>query len=199
MDPSIEIITEDNPTIISDRYNMPIFFIIGGVDDDYLRTLTDIDLIKQRSADNFQDKIMGVWAVQNQPEKWFSRTFSLSTFSSEKWPTLIDLADEGTKNERKPTFIEMAWICRALQRNGLNELADEVFVNLKRRIYPEKVKNKGDYLTLDQKNYKLVYFDDFLPVFLDITFGDIKNLISNKKCLPVDKNIIKNSLKLLLE
>src|SRR3990172_2002947 len=65
LDPFIEItFQEDPPSVLRERYQLPLFFILGGVDDDYLSQLMGLSiaelhqLVQKYSVDPFPSEDM---------------------------------------------------------------------------------------------------------------------------------------------
>ena len=166
LDPFIEItFQEDPPSVLRERYQLPLFFILGGVDDDYLSQLMGLSiaelhqLVQKYSVDPFPPEDMtggmsgdmiGVFASRallrqnldesdNTDELVWVRTFPVSTFLNSAWPILRQVYDPQSIDVSVPTEIERTWIVRAFRRNHQDELAEIIRTDMLRRIYPEKI------------------------------------------------------------
>lgn len=153
---------EDGPSVWQDRYNLPLFFIVGGADDHYLSDLMNISvdqlhqIIQEQSVDSgylVEDDLsdlIGVFAsranlskmVINSSQPTFARTFPLSAFLKKKWPILRDIQDSSSLDVKIPSTIEQTWIIRALRRNEQEELAEQVRSSMLEDIYPEKLSSE---------------------------------------------------------
>jgi hypothetical protein len=192
MDPVIEVVFfEDGKQILKNRFELPIFFIVGGADDIYLSNLIGFpirQLVTEKSVDsNIPTGMFGVYASRALlPTFGKARTFPLTTFLDDEWPVLSDI-ESLYKDTRRPTDIEMTWIIRALRRAGRNDLADEIKLKMLSNIYSEKLENKDipktwtkesvrelyRKLSETQRNYPLVILVDDLPIRRTTTIGDI--------------------------
>jgi hypothetical protein len=196
----IEIAVSEQQLI--DRIEMPLFFLVGGDDDDYLSSIVGApidDIIAAKTVDPLpENKPYLVYASRALlSTSGYARTFPLEDLVEDEWPILIDIVKpaeyvttEGTlyKNLSKesPTTIEQTWMIRALRRSELDELAEYLLNKLKRKIYPEKIAKEnapralsaGDLshlyqkLSPEQRQYPLIILKDDLPVPLPITLGE---------------------------
>lgn len=226
MDPSIEIIfREDPPFVATERYQLPLFFLLGGVDDTYLSNLMGVsvselhDLIKTSSSDPLDSEIgligvfgsRGLLSPKTSGTRTYVRTFPLVVFLREQWPILSDLYDPTSRTLTQPTEIEQTWIIRALRRNNLNREAEIVRANMLRRIYPEKIPSTvrighptrenialvQSRLTFNQKQYPAVVIVDDLPIKLNQTIGELFTEIALTGYTTASQAIIQTSLDLL--
>lgn len=215
MNPIIEIVFPDfQPQILQDRYEMPLFFIVGGADDDYLSSLVGQDIhtiVSEKSVDPIPEKPYGVYASRYLlPTTGLARTFPLDVFLNKEWPILLDIT-EGNKSFLKPTSVQKVWIIRALRRMNYTDMAETLRNQLLYDIYPQKIcpdkmpkeltvnSLAGLYLQLseEQQNYPLVMIIDDLPIQLDKTLGNTLMEISITKCTITDYRALDTSLKLL--
>lgn len=217
MDPHREIVfTDSSNQVLQDRYEMPLFFIIGGSDDIYLSNLIGRDikqLVKEKSVDPLPTEPFGVYASRSLlTTNGYARTFPLEDFTNKKWPILLDITKDGGSNKsfRKPTTIETVWIIRALRRIN-NIFADKLFSELSKELYPQKLswRKIPRVLTVDtlsqlylnlseeQKKYPLFVFSDDLPIQLNTTLGDTLKDISLTSCTSIQLSILQTSLNLL--
>lgn len=201
MDSEIEVVPSEDLFVLSERYSLPLFFIVGGIDDDYLNSITSLSEISKGLVDDLTQlqKPFGVWAVRNLEYSKYGRAFPLTTFLNEEWPILLDLEDPLSLDTKKPTFIEMVWIMKACRRNSLDHLANLLFQKLQDSIYPSHVDSLKN-ITKKEEKYHLVWFDQDLPYFSEYTFKDVVALAKNKNlCTPIPIDLISTSVKLLLK
>lgn len=221
MDPNIEVVLQDsNKQIFQDRYEMPLFFIVGGNDDHYLSMLVGqdiVELVEEKTLDYIPEKPYGVYASRGLlPINGLARTFTLDIFLNEEWPILLDVSEneypqEQNKSTRIPDQIEIVWIIRALRRMNNIEMAEKVRIKLLRGIYPEKISSRKIPLQLnvntlsrlylelsdEQKKYPLVIIIDDLPIQLNTTLGDTLVEISLTQCTTSNLRVLQTSLDLL--
>jgi len=213
MDPYIEVVFPDSADeILRDRFEMPLFFIVGGADDVYLSSLLGRDIqeiVREKSVDPIpKERPYGVYASRSLLlTEGRARTFPLSMFYHEEWPILLDL----TRTEisvREPTQVEVVWIIRALRRSGLSEMAEKLRTDLLRKIYPKKasvpseftVDTAGElYLSLskEQRKYPLVIIIDDLPIQLNKTLGQTLADLTLTQCTDAELRALQTSLELL--
>jgi len=127
LDPQIEILfQESSEQTIIDRYELPLYFIVGGADDTYLARLMGISveqlrpILLSRSVDtsNFlPNEPFGVYASRSTviSETW-ARTFPLSLLLQKEWPILDELSTPSSQNFSRPDHIQQTWILRAIDR-----------------------------------------------------------------------------------
>ena len=165
MDPIIEVAFPDSlQQILQDRFEMPLFFIVGGADDTYLTSLVGQDieqLVRQKSIDSIPEaKPFGVYASRSLlPTTGYARTFPLDVFFNKEWLILLDITgefgdepifgeftQERNKSTKVPTQIETVWIIRALRRieqlspnRGYSNMAEKIRTRLLENIYREKL------------------------------------------------------------
>jgi len=165
MDPFIEVVFPDSQQqILQDRFEMPLFFILGGADDAYLSSLIGQDIeqiVRQKSVDPIPElKPFGVYASRSLlSSTGYARTFSLGVFLNKEWPILLDITgifgdepnfgeftQERNKSAKIPDQIEIVWIIRALRRIeesfpglGYDNMAEIIRTQLLESIYPEKL------------------------------------------------------------
>lgn len=227
MDPFIEVVfAEDSENIFRDRFELPLFFIVGGADDLYLSNLIGqpiLPLVLSKSVDIPTETPFGVYAsrallsafhvdtdVPHQPATGYARTFPLSFFLNEKWPTLDSLTSNDPKNrsESAPSNVQKVWIIRALRRAGLNDLAESIKIDMLRKIYPQKLSVSFEFnpnnlaniylmLSEEQREYPMVIIVDDLPIQLGQTIGDFLQGILLTGCTNSSLQAIKTSLDLL--
>lgn len=151
LNPQIEILFQESSIqTVRDRFDLPLFFIVGGVDDAYLAQLLGlpvenlIPLILNRSVDPIPSTLlMVVYASRSSLNETWARTFPLSLLAQERWPILTDLSNPGSKSVRRPTTIEQTWILRALDRcitsgkYDLRSLYDVIRNRMLRSLYSE--------------------------------------------------------------
>lgn len=219
--PLIEVVlAEDLRSQLRDRYEMPIFFIVGGVDDAYLTQLVGQpirNLVLSRSATpNMAEPIFGVYASRDllASGKGYARVFPLSAFNQKKWPSLNDLNNPQSYEEIRPSNVEMTWIIRAYRRNNMNSEAEQLKSRLLYRIYPNHFTSEiirkviqnpslniyADlYLLLsdDQRDYPLLRVIDDLVIQLPKTIGQALSEVATKGCTDSDLTVIKTSLEIL--
>jgi len=113
------LFVEDGVSIQRDRYQLPLFFIVGGADDEYLSRLMGISvtdlhqLIQSRSVDNTAgSELRGVFTSRSElvNSETFARTFPLSQFLEPVWPILRDIQDKTSLDVKTPSTIEQTWI-----------------------------------------------------------------------------------------
>jgi hypothetical protein len=216
MDPIIEVVfTEGADTVLRDRFELPLFFIVGGADDAYLSKIIGQPiraLVLSKTVDINSEESMGVYASRYLlPSRGRARSFPLSTFLNDEWPILSNI--ESTEKDTKiPTNVEITWIIRALRRAGQLDLANKIRNKMIHRIYPEKIKaekvptdfniNTLAQLYLDlsdsQRDYPLVMLVDDLPIQLPISLGQILVQISITGCTNLtNMKALETSIRLL--
>jgi hypothetical protein len=219
------VFAEDASIVLRDRLELPIFFIVGGADDDYLSRLVGQpirNLVETKSVDQIPPwPIYGVYASRFLlPSTGYARVFPLSTLLEDKWPILLNIESKET-SVKEPTNVERVWIIRALRRAGrtfnneqarleLIKLASLIRTKMLSQIYPEKLQPELIPTRLDrdslsrlatelsetQRNYPLIIIVDDLPIQLDKTLGQALTEIILSGCT-TDLPAIQTSLELL--
>jgi len=215
LDPNIEVFSFTNSnTIAYDRFEMPMFFILGTSDDKYQSDLVGQDiqnLVRHKTIDPIPNGIYGVYASRALlPTSGYARTFPIESFLNETWPILSNI--NSTKiSDIQPTNIEMTWIIRAFRRANDNQMANAIKYNMLKRLYPEKISNDDVPTTLNvnslsvlytklsdvQRNYPIYTVINDLPFALNKTLGDVLSQISITGCTSADLKALKISLDLL--
>ena len=216
MDPFIEVVfSEQADQVLRDRFEFPLFFIVGATDDTYLSNIVGTpirQLVASKSVDNNIEGPMGAYASRALLSTiGRARTFPLSTFLNNQWPILSDI--ESTEKDLKtPTNVEQTWIIRALRRAGQQDLAMKVRSKMLHAIYPEKLEHEKVphnlnmeafrqlYLDLSetQRNYPIVILVDDLPIQLPTTIGEMLQKLTVIECAD-DNNLkaLQTSIQLL--
>ena len=228
MDPFIEVVFPDQQQdVLTDRYIMPLFFLVGSVDDNYLSKLVNQDiyqLVSSRSVDNIPNETpFGVYASRSSlSNSSYARVFSLEAFLNNTWPILVDIDEDGSdkynKSMRQPTHVEMVWIIRAFRRMeeaypglGYGDTTELIRTRLMEGIYKHKISKNMIPETLnvntlselyinlsdEQRDYPLVIIIDDLPIQLDKTLGKTLAEITVTNCTQAKLDAIDTSLKLL--
>lgn len=198
MDPVKEVIfTEQEDQVLRDRFEFPIFFIVGGADDSYLSSLVGSpirQLVTSKTADvvTSGNDVIGVYASRALlPTSGKARIFPLMTFLDDQWPILSNI-ESFDKDTKIPSNIERTWIIRALRRSGYDDLANKIRSKMLHRLYPEKLESQkipqnwssesfADlYLDLSeaQRKYPMIILVDDLPIKLPITIGEMLQSLS---------------------
>lgn len=219
------VFVEDASPILRERFEFPLFFLIGGADDEYLSKLVGYpikSLVIEKSVDPIPRwPIYGVYASRALlPTSGYARTFPLSVFLEDKWPILVNIESRDITT-KEPTNVERVWIIRALRRaaakindvqaqSELIQLANSIRTKMLSQIYPEKVKSELIPKRLDrdslsrftmelsetQRNYPLVIIVDDLPIQLNKNLGQALGEIIISGCT-TDLPAIRTSLDLL--
>lgn len=215
MDPYREVIFEETPvSTLSDRLLLPLYFVIGLADDEYLSQLLGRnihELIRERSIDPIPTSPYVVFASRSLllNEGW-ARTFPLSQLYQSEWPSLINI-DYQTPTEREPTLFQQVWLIRALRRGSLGGLADTLRERLLKSIYPQKIRKLPSRLTREtlsslylkltpeQRDYSMVIIIDDYPIHLEKTIGDFLKDLALRSCTDADMKAITTTLELLSE
>lgn len=216
MDPLREVVfLEQANQVLRDRFELPLFFIVGGADDAYLSNLVGTSirqLVVSKSQDGDIPGLMGVYASRALlPTIGKARTFPLSVFLNDRWPILSNI-ESFEVDTKVPTNVERTWIIRSLRRSGQNELANQIRSKMLHEIYPEKLEAKkvptnlnmntfGQlYLDLseNQRNYPMIILVDDLPIQLPTTIGSALKRLSLNGCTNIaDLKALQTGIQLL--
>lgn len=192
MDLNTEVVfSEQGQEVLRDRFELPIFFIVGGADDLYHSRLIGSpiwDIVCGKTVDTPIQEPMGVYASRALLlTSGLARTFPISVFLNSEWP-ILDNIERDEKDTKTPTNVEKTWVIRALRRMGRDDIANKVRNNMLSKIYPEKLgsdyipttnaETLNSILSDEQKNYPLIILVDDLPIQLSTTIGDILKILS---------------------
>ncbi|MEM3858041.1 MAG: hypothetical protein QW478_01400 [Candidatus Micrarchaeaceae archaeon] len=213
MDYEIEV-AHDKKSLI-DRFELPLYFIVGGVDDEYLNNLLQdniYDLVKLKSITDIPNPPFCVYASrQLLKENGYCLTFELNVLQEEEWPIINLLTDSRHIKWEKPTKIQQTWIIRSLKRMKNYELAEKIRLNMLNNIYTEKLDitlKPGNlnieslsrlYLLMNenQRNYKIVRIINDEVMFLNKNLGNALSDIALYGCTDVDIEDLQLSINLL--
>jgi len=212
MDYEIEVAHDEKSLI--DRFELPIYFIVGAADDKYLSNLVQeniYDLVKLKSITDIPNPPFCVYGSRKLlKENGYCLTFELNDLQEEQWPIINLITDSRHIKWEKPTMIQQTWIIRSLKRMK-NELAEKVRLNMLNNIYTEKldITLKPDKLTTEslsrlyllmnenQRNYKVVRIINDEVMFLNKNLGNALSDIALYGCTDVDVEDLQLSINLL--
>jgi len=204
----IEGIYDNFEQVSYNRLYLPGFFIINGVDDYYLSSLGQsdiINLVTTQTIDTINSsELIGVYASRGLLHETYCRTFSVNEFLNDQWKSLADVSNKSSEILITPNLSEMGWIIRACRRNNRLDLVNQIKHRMISSIYPEKIyfdiKLPSDLVDLleiindNQDKYNTFTIFNDTVFFLKETVGDFLVRIINKKYNNTDINILTDTL-----